>query len=109
MRRISRERLTQFLNTASVKHAEEIFKALGTHEPFMDAIQSDIGIEINNLLLTDLNQAFHKIAQMNATEEDKAMYKAITLLANKINKKIIDYNHICDEVDKVALAAEIKE
>jgi hypothetical protein len=86
------------------KRGELVISTLGKKQGFIDAVNSKLGKEIMEDLISMYEDGLAKIIQFDANEEDKAEFKAVSKLIDIWVSKITDYERKNKEIIYVATA-----
>jgi hypothetical protein len=73
---------------------------LGKMQDYITAVNSKIGQELMSELITEHERLLIKVASLEATDEDKAYYKAVSRLLGVWATKIATYENKLKEVLK---------
>jgi hypothetical protein len=97
---VSQEQVIKFLREKGKRGAQTL-SVLGKFAPFMEAINSASGAELLRDLNTKHDELLDKISELNATESDRAEYKAVRDMilrwCDKINRFEAELNKIKGE------------
>ncbi len=94
---VSQEQVIKFLREKRKRGAQTL-SVLGKYAPFMQAIQSEVGAELLRDLNTRHEELLTKISNLDATDADRAEYKAVRDLILRYCDKITRYQ---TELDKL--------
>jgi len=90
MSEIEHSQLLRFMNEKGRRGAATL-STLGKLQPFMQAIKTECGQELLRDLNTRYDELLNKIAELAATEEDKADFRAVRALILRWCEKINNY------------------
>jgi hypothetical protein len=97
---VSQDQVINFLREKGKRGAQTL-SVLGKYAPFMEAIYSPLGKELIRDLNTKHEELLEKISDLNATESDRAEYKAVKDMifrwCDKINRYEMELNKIKGE------------
>ena len=96
-------------NTQIMKYIEvmgdrgkKTLSILGRKQDFITAVNTKIGQELMSDLISMHEILLNKVADLNATSEDKADYKAVSKLISLWATKIADYERKNQEIIYIA-------
>jgi len=97
---VSQEQVIKFLREKGKRGAQTL-SVLGKYAPFMEAINSPLGAELLRDLNTKHEELLEKISDLEATESDRAEYKAVKDMilrwADKISRFEAELNKVKGE------------
>lgn len=82
------------------KKASQILSALGKSQPFIEAIQTNIGQELLKDALEMIQERLDKIINEEATELEKAEYRVLRTITTRWVDKINNHTKLLSEVYK---------
>jgi len=101
MPQITKDEILGYVRNNPTKGAD-MMALLGQGEQFLKIISTPVGRELIGLLESGITQAFNKIVNLDASDEDKIRWAIYRELMDKICKKTIKYYNLKDEVSKGA-------
>jgi len=94
------EELADYIRTRG-NSSKKTLEILATNLHFIDAINTEVGGEVLKDLVQMHKEAFLKIAELGASDEDKVRYKVLQDLINRWSKRVADYYQTLERVDKL--------
>ena len=91
------EKLMNYIKTRG-NTGNRTLEILGKNLKFIDALNTEVGLELLKDLVSMHETAFQKVASLDATDEDKVNYK---LLQSLINKWSIHISYYFEALQKV--------
>lgn len=95
----SNTQVMEYLSKMGERGAKTL-KILGKMQDFITAVNTPIGKELMDDLITEHEMLLLRIARFEATEEDKADYKAVSRLLGTWASKIAKYENKLKEIIK---------
>lgn len=96
---VTAEQLAGYLRRKG-KTGERTLSLLGYYRPFVDAINTEVGKEILKDAIRVHEELLSKIAEINATDAEKAEYQAIRKIILRWSERIAQYEKHLSEVRK---------
>lgn len=82
------------------KKGNEVFNVLGRTEGFIKIIRKDIGRELLLEIAADLDKLFEKIINEEATEVERADFRALRKIGRRWTEKINAFEAALEEIRK---------
>ncbi len=92
------EKLINYIKTRG-NTGNRTLEILGKNLKFIDALNTEVGLELLKDLVSMHEETFQKVASLDATDADKIKYK---LLQSLINRWAIHIAHYLEAVERVS-------
>jgi hypothetical protein len=89
-------------------HGSKLLSTLGKKQPFIEAFNSKLGSELLHDLITMHSLTLGKLARFEATEEDKADFRASGRLLGMWAQKVSDYEKSMTEIKTTVRKKKVK-
>jgi hypothetical protein len=96
---VTAETLANFLRQ-NRKEGARTLSILGKHQPFVEAMQSQVGKEILNEAVLLHEHLLLKVGSLTATDEEKMEYKNLQTIIYRWSEKIVRYEKAMSELTK---------
>jgi hypothetical protein len=96
---LTRNEIDDFLKKAR-KRGERTLSLLGKYQEFIKALSTPIGNELLSDLITKHEILLDKISNLNATDEEKMMYKVVRELILVWSTRIANFNEAVNSIKK---------
>lgn len=99
MRHVSKEELELYLRNVG-KRGLNTFSTLGKLKPFVDLMESDLGTVLLGDQLAKYEELLEKVADMEATDEEKLECKVLKTFLTSIALRLSQYNKCVSDIKK---------
>lgn len=90
--RVTISELERFVENVGIKRGQRIMNLLGKNQDFVTAISTEVGQELIKDAMNRLEVLLDRIADLNASDEEKMEYKVTKGILEVWLTRITDYN-----------------